>query len=385
MLAALSALLMLLLASAAAFGMNRRWGWSSPVRQTHARHRITRIICGVLGLGLVVAITISTILDIRRVYEAPTPLSLRRPALAPPVRPSGEGAFEGGRFLLHMVLVTATEGSMQPLAGETFDVNWPRDRNRPFHTTLRHGAGTVHCEVSLTQIERPMRETTEYPKTYCSYSVSSEGMSYSCHAGGSTFFPKALQFSRGGDAGFFSMARTADETEFVLLDLTALREDDPLKAAGFADFVSFRNPEYWKDEIHVSTRTLNAPDQFGSPALGLIEGLRGNVIILLAAAILLGQVFRRPSLGFAKVAACLLLFVGGLDRLTLRVHESRLRDGTAPLERRLSACAHVPTTTFFPKTALRDLEAVASDPAAPEALQKLARQLAERERRIHFP
>jgi hypothetical protein len=244
----------------------------------------------------------------------------------------------------------------------------------------------VKYEVSLFHIQRNRRDHGPSLDFMGSSSVHVEGPTFSSGSGSGTDFPDVHEIrDLGRKSALFSVVGNSSDAGALLMDLTPVREEDPLKQGLLGEFLDLRGAGRWTKEIEQAIGSSGHWKDYGSPAEALLQGLQVNLFVLLAAAILLAQLASRRSLGFVKAAACLLLYVGALDRLALRIHESRLKDAAAPVEQRLVACAHLPATTFFRKTALRDLEATAADPSTPYALRDLANRIAERTRKFHFP
>jgi hypothetical protein len=294
------------------------------------------------------------------------------------------GPVRKGRFLLHVVLVSWAEGVAAPIHGRTHEVRWPQDADRSFHETVASGGTKVTYQVSISEIRRYRYRNEMKMDVMGSRHVWARSGTFSSNTSGGLQFPEANRIGHGGEnTRLFSVARSPSDVDVLLLDLTPVDEDDPLRTGTFEEFLALRGEGAWAKQVDYGRTELWSPS--GSPAEEMVKALEANLLVLLVAAILFAQLFRRRSLGFVKVAACLLLYVGALDRVALRIHESRLNDAAAPLEQRLLACTYLPSTTFFRKTALRDLETIAADPSAPERLQLLAVRLAERGRRNHFP
>jgi len=372
------ALFLLLGALAAGFAMSRRWGWCSAGRRPHPRRWITRIICGALGGASIVLMAVGTVQDALG-SDDPARMNLQVPTLPPPEPPSDRGELLQGRFLLHAVLVAWKGGSMKAIHGETVVVQWPGDQNRRYRSVLQSGSTTVEYWVEVNQIRRNGRDPFWVDGMF---SVNAYGRGFSGSSSGGLEFPMSRNISRLGTGdSLFSVVRPLSDAGAILFDLTPVREEDPLKPGRMEDFFDLQRSTMWRTRLDQEAWLFEGRQRAsGSPALALIGGLGGISALLLGTAIVLSQLFRRRSLGFVKVAACLILYVGALDRLALRIHQSRVRDGTAPVERRLEACANLPTTMFFRETARRDLLAAAADAAAPKVLQDLASRLVERDR-----
>lgn len=380
------ALLALLLVAVAATWMSRRWGRSSEGRRPGHRHWIIRAVCGTLGGALVAALAVCTLRDVRGSDADAGSLHLKVPTLPPPPMPSKSGPIEKGRFLLHAVLVSGAEGAIVPIHAETYEIDWPRDQGRAIDGSLSVRGAWLSYQFSLHRILRHHGNEGRSLYVEGSHRFSSQGMgSYSSSSGGLDL-PDARRVLYGESHPFwFSIVRSETKDAAMLFDVTPVREDDPLKSGGMDEFLAIRGERRWRSELENAISRNSHEPAPGSPAEALIRGLGPVLLILLVAAVLLAQLFRRRSLGFVKAAACLLLFVGALDRVVLRLEESRMKDPAAPLEQRLVACGRLPSTTFFLETAIRNLETAAADPGSPELLRDLARRVAERERRNHFP
>lgn len=383
MLSSISALLVLLLSVAAAVGMSHRWKGYSRVRDAQRRHWISRLICGALGTSIVVALAVSTLRDALRPYRAASTTVFRVPTLPPPVLPAGTRDLGSGRFLMHAVLVSSPTGWMTPLQGETFDVRWPEDVGKNFEFSFASGSSTVTCDVSLSRVERDPSGSEGTLETHGSRSVSVKSFSSHSLTTGGTRFPEVHQARfvpvRGG---IFSVLPADRKSAVLLLDLTPVRNEDPLRNGSFHDFLAIRGEDRWRELVASEVDSSEAGQNPGFPAEALAMRLEETLLVLLVAAILFAQLFARRSLGFVKAAAGLLLYVGALDRLAMSVHESRLRDPQATLETRLAACTILPSTTFFREKAERSLEVAANDPATPPAVRDLAHRMLESRKKI---
>ena len=285
---------------------------------------------------------------------------------------------------------------MTPLEGRSYDLHWPQDADRSFQSSFNSGGVTIDWQLSLSEIRSSKYKDDAMLDVEGFRNLRASGPTFSSSSSGGLHFPElSLITSARDQVAFFSVARSGGGRGAILMDLTPVRDEDPLRTGTFDELLAVRGSDNTSccneaAATRISKLAYNSLDdpsraRSGSPAEALIEELQGNLLILLAAAVLLAQLFQRRSLGFVKAAACLLLYVGALDRVVLRIHESRLGQAGAPAQQRLVACGHLPSTAFFRKTALGDLEATASDPSAPPSLRDLARRLAEREKRNHFP
>ncbi|HUR38197.1 MAG TPA: hypothetical protein VM222_01835, partial [Planctomycetota bacterium] len=155
---------------------------------------------------------------------------------------------------------------------------------------------------------------------------------------------------------------------------------DPLRSASLEEWIALRGESSWKDEDQRGRFGAGVEKSSGGPAAVLARTLGINVLPALAAAVLMAQLFRRRFLGFVQATACIILYLGALDRIALHLNESQTRNPSAPLGARMSACTQLRTTVYFRETALADLRALAADATAPKPLRARAAQLIAREK-----
>ncbi len=165
-----------------------------------------------------------------------------------------------------------------------------------------------------------------------------------------------------------SLTHPAPQHYFVTSVFTVLRPDDPLRNVHLLDFLpplsvhsrytkeqyshpyQLYLPEYLYEDVpgtaaHLGYRYL-APG-----GLGLLRHLGLTSLLLIAAAVLLAQVFRRRDLAMAGLLLAMVLFVAGWDRGTLAYDLARLNDPAAPLSVRLAGCCRADQTFFYGRTA----------------------------------
>lgn len=389
------ALLLLGSAVGVAFAMSRRWSWCSEGRRPHHRHWITRVLCGALGSAAVLAVLVATVRDARAPYQESAPVRFLLPTQPPPppeTEPEPDGGphrhpLANGRFLLHVAVVTNTGAVGAPLHGESFEVRWPQDRDRVFQNRLRLAGVDVSYSVRITEIINQGYDGRPGLQFVGTRSLELRGTGFSSSRSSGLRFPDTFNAHRLGEQrSWLSAAGSMRGGGAALFDLTPVREGDPLRSGGYEDFLSIRGADVWRTQIFepefYSWEQLRAGH---APADALIRDLGAVLLVFLVASVLLAQLFRRRSLGFVKVAACLLLFTGALDRGVLRLHESRIRDASAPIRERLVACSYLGVSNFFRETALRDLEAAAADASSPAPLRELAKRLGDQSRKFHFP
>lgn len=353
----------------------RRWNPGSPGRRPELRSRLVRVACALAGGGILVAFLWGTLDTEQRGMTVNGPQNLRVPTLPLPEPSRVDEDQRQGRFLLHVVLVRTGQADGRPLAAETFDLHWPQDRDR--RIVLRADVGSANLEVAETlghiQLTGGRNWFIDGRRSLRLESAHSSRTSI-----GGLHTPSFDDLGQaGGEPKLFSIWRTPREELEVLVNLTLIRDEDPLREGAEEDLLAMvpktNGRKDWRNAGPIEYRSSRRPQ--GSPAEGLVRVLSFNVFPLLAAAGLLAQLFRRRQLGFVKVVACIILYLAALDRLSLRIAESSVRDASVPLASRLSACTRMTSTAFFPKTARAHLQELAGEGSVPSPVRALAASL----------
>ncbi len=162
--------------------------------------------------------------------------------------------------------------------------------------------------------------------------------------------------------------------------LMPLAYDDPLKEVSASQLMAMHQSEMSRVLAQdKSFRSYCAETKNPKPAFGLAGAAHFGVasFSLLLAAILLTQLFRRRTYAFAGVLAIVILYAAAMDRVVLGMNVSHLKDSSAPLVVRTTACRQTAMSFFYGKTALCEIQAVASDKTAPAGLSQCAQRTAE--------
>lgn len=376
--AKIGVLFLIVVALGLAIVLLKGWSVGSPGRRPVRRHWITRVVCGGLGGGLLLAFLVVTVRDVRAFHTSARPIQLRIPTLPAPEAPKREESLKGGRFLLQMVVTQAGGFPGHPIASESHELQWPRDRNLLFALSLNEGSSRLQLTQTISEIRWDGRNKLEF---IGATSLASESPNSSRSRSGGTSFPSVLAIDGWGHRqGLFSLMNVVDEDLLVLCDLTWVRDEDPLRPASLEEWIALRGESSWKNESELRRYRPGHAQESGSPAAVLAQTLGINVLPALAAALLLAQLFRRRFLGIVQVTAGVILYFGALDRIALYLNENQTRDPSAPLEARMNACAQLQSTVYFRKSALADLRALAADGTAPKPLRARADQLIGREK-----
>lgn len=345
----------------------------SPGRRPGFRHWITRVICGVIGAAILVTILVATLRADRPSVEPVSPISLRVPTLPEPEAPKRKEDFKGGRFLVQMVVMQGGGFPGVPIASQSYDVRWPQDREGTYSLALQHGSRQILLKQHFTeiQLDRGNRPTL---LGSMDFQVQAENSSRS-RSGGITYPGMLPVEGHRHSRGLFALGKEVEEELFALYDITWIRNEDPLRPASLEEWVARRSKAAWDGERELGRFSPEFESDQDSPAAFLTQSLEVTFFPLLAAAILLAQLFRHRPLGFVKVAAGIILYVGALDRISLQRNQSTARDSSAPLEVRMIACSRLQNSAFFRLTAIEDLRALAADASVPKPLQARAARL----------
>jgi len=277
-----------------------------------------------------------------------------------------------------MVVTQAGGFPGRPIASESYEILWPRDRDRTFELSLKEGLGQLKLTETLSGLGWGMKNKLEFSGSM-TFQANSPTSSHS-QSGGSSF-PYVMSVDGWGhEHGLFSLVKVVDEDLLVLCDVTWIREEDPLRPGSLEDWIALRGGENWEDDRDQGRVRHSQGREFGSPVEALVRQLGVNFLPALAAALLLAQLFRRQSIGFVQATAVIILYFGALDRIVLQMNEHQARNPSAPLYDRMGACGRLQNTVYFRKSALEDLRALAGDATAPKPLQVRAARLIDAEK-----
>ncbi|HUT34275.1 MAG TPA: hypothetical protein VNE39_12390 [Planctomycetota bacterium] len=363
-------------------------------RAPRPRHIVIRIVCGVLGVGILAAVAVGTWSVVHgsdageaagkeRLVCVPTQPP---PALAVPEEPFESVEVKQARFLVNVIIADLSAGEPVVIFADQQELRWPRfcSLGRDFDV-----AGyKVRYEIAL----RALSACKEGPKATPTlrsdgkYNFDWQRGGSSSGTGGGLMLGGVWFARRMGRAGppekppLSIVARPGRELTAVGF-VTRVAEDDPLKAIPAAEFLRARQAVVgealgrWSNgggPHRFPPRVDDAP--FRGAALA--EHIGASSLLLLAAAVLLSQLFARRGLAFVGVLAAVALYVAALDRAVLGAHLSRMEGPNAPLPARVLACEQAADSFFYRKTALARLRELARDATVPGPLRARAEQMA---------
>ena len=369
----------------------------APGRRPRPRHVAVRIVCGVLGVGILVTVAIGTVREVKRCYapfESPSrTAAVRLPTLSPPpVEANFRGAKETMqkmRFLATIVAVDFATGSPMPLAAQQFEIQWPKDRGREYMVSLDAGDLSFEGAFSMGHLlavredrspEPEVKPSGGFNRMLLRGSVESRvgaggWMGPVARIQGGPFWPNTVRP--------FSIASGSAVKPIFFAIVQPVAENDPLGDATLDELVREREREIREafiPECDSPNLLARSSLDMREPArsFGLLEHIGFSAALLFIAAVFLMQLFTRRDAAFALCLAAVVLYVAALDRAALGMHLARLEDkSAAPVVRRV-ACLQATETFFYGNTALARIEAVAKDEASPKELKGLAVEAAKR-------
>ena len=385
-------------------------------RSPQPRHLVVRIVCGVLGVIILVAIGVGTSQEVRRCYaseEPPKPLTLRVPTLPPPDLPTPpqggrEVEVKEARLLASFLAVEVGAGEPRSVGAWQIDIRLPRDKGRLLTLGTVVGRSNVSSQVQVSALNaRPPGAPPREPSGASfddirAYRAKAAPAPTLVAVYGSTCFicsGPGLQMNRGrgglpldevwcveGPGSYtylsaqppLSIVHGPEHQLIFVARACRVAEGDPLREVPVAEFVRQHEAEVRQacdDQLlacfhHRHPRKPEDDNPFRGFALAL--HIEASSLLLLVAAILLSQLFARRSLAFAGVLAAVVLYVAALDRAALGSHLSRLADPQASVATRMVASWQARDTFFYRATAVRAYEKVAADSEAPAAVRELA-------------
>lgn len=379
-------------------------------RRPRKRHWLTRAICGTLAVIILAAVGIGTWHTVQRSYSVAAPApggEALVPTLPPPPPPAGEDQIvDKARLLVNVALVSLLGERRTILDLEQHVLAYPAPTQRTF---VLDGDGTrVRFDLYIQQVRTGGRRITartriggdpeitwdQAPGLYASARMEvtwngrwpTGGMSQS--GGGfplSGLFRQAV--SQRWDKRSMNPlsivpppAHIADT--FLVCYAVPLAEDDPMRKVGLEEFARVESDTILgaiRDEEvdDMWARQRESREEMPVGAIALADHIGLSTFLLLAAAVLLAQLFARWPMALAGTLAAVILYVAVLDRLVLRANLGVLNDPAAPPAARMLACRQAGRSFFYLPTARRALGAVAADAAAPPEVRKSAADAAK--------
>jgi len=392
MLLAYLKLLAVLLVSVGLIVFMRRAGTRGPGAGTAPKRRIvTRVICGVLGILILAAAAVGTRQEVLRSYAEAAEAANIPVRVASLPRPDFPGIPDAGsavpvdscRFLLKFLVGDQTLGVIRPVQVKEFELQWPKDRGRRVEAGLSLPGWTLSFAFHLNGVTA-WRSADGRGVEVVASAHNDFNLDAPHHRSSGTIetYSEVVRLDEAGthvDETPLLSVTPAPRAEWIAYQLLMpVRQDDPLKTVSLAQFVSSFEPSLrkeqsdWEQELRraIPIQNESPPISAGGPALAARLGQ--SSLLLLAAALLLAQLFARRSLAFAGILACIVLYVALLDRAVLASQLARLSDRNSIIETRLTACAGVAGTFFFRQTASAGLDKVAHDQSAPPTLREAA-------------
>jgi hypothetical protein len=351
-------------------------------------HPAVRIVCGVLGIGLLIALGVGTWREVRGVYgydtSRLTPQSdLHLPAKPPPALPAptqplvpGPGGtassypLREARVLYHLIL---RQGAY-PIHAEELDVRFPEDAGKELVRKFEYAGVEYHATMMLTSIMAHCSENSPFRlSAEGSFNIDAfgGGISWSDTKGVLAPSIDIVNPYHHSEKAYATEICTRDKVgpgienstkkpwslvssvsdPNVVLQVRLINRDDPLKPATLVEVAG----SDWRSDRGVSSgsslATVNRP-----PALRLMEALGVSSIILIFAAVLLAQIFVRRGLAFAGMLALCMGYAAVLDRLAVGIHSGKLADPQQPMEIRIMAAEALHSSYFYKETASRAAE-----------------------------
>jgi hypothetical protein len=357
-----------------------------------------RVICGVLGGLIVLGSVYYTLATVRASYapmHVPANMTVRMPTTSVETEDlPGGTAIPGVRLLATMLIMDVRAVEPRPVHVEQFEIHWPaqsQQMERPF----RLGGMEWQYNLAISRVWLD-RDAGAGPQVRVSGTqwIDWRG-SFGTLAG-----PGAMPVNLVADAGAeritygrlggqirpleapLSVTPATPSYCYSLLLISRVSPDDSLPMVPIERFVEADRKRITGAGIFASPMTVVMNDLWRVPAGGVrlaVYLLGVPVLLLIAAAALLAQVFRRRDLAFAGLVLGLVLYVAAFDRAVLAYDLSRLADPQETLQARLVACSRAGATFFYQGTALQGLyQAAASAPGAPSILSDRIRSTVER-------
>ncbi len=362
------------------------WKQSTSSRQPQKRSWITRVVCGGLGSVILLGLGWVTWIDATGTYTNSSDVSVPVPSKTPqPISRENQSTTgipeDHSRFLVHSVLFDDIGKIMTPVDLRSFIVNFSADQPSPSVVSFRVPSisGDVKYEIDPPRSGPGKRFNmrVKYRFDSPSYVNSSEKhIEFQDRESVKTFRQSIEWFSREDVMDQVSLAPKIETPLKLILIVTRLHPDDPLKKTGIE---GFRNqyqdvlnnkksrgsqsesgakngdasPSHPDIQFHYGSKTNRVR---GGGGFALAEHLGWGFVLLIISALLFSQLFVRRPLAFAGCLALVVLFSAACDYLVQTYHLSKLNSDESTVSRRAKAAHHVRSTFFFRDRARRNLE-----------------------------
>lgn len=349
-----------------------------------------RIACGVLGALILVAMSLATWQTIRRTYADAhvqvNPL-VHVPALPPPPLPTASETLpvvlDKARLLVTVTVLDASSADSTPVSVAQKELDWPAQKTAAFSLEFLG----IRCDYTIDVMKLRMGEETlenpHSPSLSRDASSSEQGkpvesqLMIDRHALASWNGPDGMSDSYGSNdpapAGKLILMpgpgmvdrpiRRSNPLSLAFLQnrycvigsvFTYIRADDPLRSVPLREVrppLSKRS-QLWQGMWNSRDPSdLRVGEDAELGAIGLLNHLRMSALLLIAAVVLLAQLFKRRDLAMVGLLLATVLFVVAWDRAMLAYDISWMNDRSVPLSVRWVACERVAQTFFYGHTA----------------------------------
>jgi len=338
-----------------------------------------RVACGVLGAALVVAVAVGTWQTVRASYRPSA--SLSNVTLRVPTRPLDLGSVLPGavpdsvRFLATLLVLDARASELRPVYVKEFDLQWPRDRRSEDAFQVAGLRGL--CVMRVDAVDRESDDPCAGLRVRGGMGIAWEGISgfdgmwntFDC-TGERPLCPIVSHVFSGMGSNPLSVTPHTPEQFSAALAIVPVAQEDPLQTVSIDEFLHWHKADL-KERGVTYGEPVTPWYASGAPAGGgrLASRLGWTSWVLLAAAALLAQLFRRRDLATAGMLLGMVLFIAGLDRVVLAYDLSRLEDSAASLDVRFVAASRVPATFFYKPTAALRVAQLSVRPDLPAELR----------------
>jgi len=342
--------------------------------QPQLRSMPVRIICLAAAVLLLVGLVWGTFSTAGRSYEDDQNAVLYS---APSSRPA-ELKYNGKkrdvetphRVVVNMLYIQTQSGLIQPLASDSIEISWPEDRGKTFSSEKEFGALTFTSSFRIDRYNSGGKDKAPWPDGSINIKYKHMGSSGSSGSGWYTpfeeqrFVLRTGMPSNGRSLSLFSLTPEYNAGMQMLYFYTPCVPGDSLVKKNAAEFIH-------DNEMEIRQNLSTAYSSRGKPYhhfSGLFSHIDMSLFVLLGAAALGSQFFRRRGAAFTVFIFCLIFFTAAVDRMVLGYHLSHLEEPDKEQSYYTAAVTNSMNQTFFYKNTskkkLRDI--VSREELAPE-------------------
>ena len=363
------------------------------LRGPRRRHIVTRSVCAVLALAILISVGYFSWTEAGAIYATESPqtgtvqIPTKTPAaLTTELKPNQRVTLDKGRLLIKAIVLEAvTPTTFRAVHVDEFDITWPGGNSGTIANSFKFDNGTLSYRFDIADVYLKRHDGAAKPALQIDGNWSMKvrrqnGNGRSSNSSGGRIIVNGIGGGKNINSGntyrsnkpLSAIPSSAAYGQLIICLFAELGDpDDKLTTISTEKFIAGKHEQILAETNRsgggYNRRWRVDPDV--PPGISLIEhvGMAGALLAL--AAVLMAQLFMRRGLATVAMLATVILYIAAIDRAALDMHISHAQDADAPIGKRLAACGAASNTFFYAKTAAAQLQTIADDKQTPKPLK----------------